>query len=100
MASRQGDSIVAVNFEPDDRFLYPVRIQIRGVDRYHILSDVIECITDKLKLSIDSLHTETIDRIVECYIDFKVHSREDLDYVITLISDIVGVDEAYCVNIE
>ena len=100
MASRQGDSIVAVNFEPDDRFLYPVRIQIRGVDRYHILSDVIECITDKLKLSIDCLHTETIDRIVECYIDFKVHSREDLDYVITLISDIVGVDEAYCVNIE
>lgn len=99
MASRQGDSIVAVNFEADDRFLYPVRIQIRGVDRYHILSDVVECITDKLKLSIDCLHTETIDRIVECYIDFKVHSREELDNIITLIDSIDGIDEAHCVNI-
>ncbi len=95
MASRQGDSIVAVNFEPDTRFLYPVRVHIRGVDRYHILSDVIECITDRFRLSIDCLHTETIDRIVECYIDFKVHSREELNDIITLIGSIEGVDEAY-----
>lgn len=99
MASRQGDSIVAVNFESDNRFLYPVRIQIRGVDRYHILSDVVGCIADKLQLSIDRLHTENRDRIVECYVDFKVHSREELDNVITLISGIDGVDEAYGVNI-
>lgn len=99
MASRQGDSIVAVNFESDNRFLYPVRIQIRGVDRYHMLSDVVGCIADKLQLSIDRLHTENRDRIVECYVDFKVHSREELDNVITLISGIDGVDEAYGVNI-
>lgn len=99
MASRQGDSIVAVNFESDNRFLYPVRIQIRGVDRYHMLSDVVRCIADKLQLSIDRLHTENRDRIVECYVDFKVHSREELDNVITLISGIDGVDEAYGVNI-
>lgn len=100
MASRQGDSIVAVNFEPDNRFLYLVRVQIRGVDRYHILSDVVECITDKLKLSIDCLHTETVDRIVECYVDFKVHSREELDNIVALIDSIDGVDEAHGVNIE
>lgn len=100
MASRQGDSIVAVNFEPDNRFLYPVRVQIRGIDRYHILSDVVECITDKLKLSIDCLHTETVDRIVECYVDFKVHSREELDNIVALIDSIDGVDEAHGVNIE
>lgn len=99
MASRQGYSIVAVNFESDNRFLYPVRIQIRGVDRYHMLSDVVGCIADKLQLSIDRLHTENRDRIVECYVDFKVHSREELDNVITLISGIDGVDEAYGVNI-
>lgn len=99
MASRQGDSIVAVNFESDNRFLYPVRIQIRGVDRYHMLSDIVGCIADKLQLSIDRLHTENRDRIVECYVDFKVHSREELDNVITLISSIDGVDEAYGVNI-
>lgn len=99
MASRQGDSIVAVNFESDNRFLYPVRIQIRGVDRYHMLSDVVGCIADKLQLSIDRLHTENRDRIVECYVDFKVYSREELDNVIALISGIDGVDEAYGVNI-
>lgn len=90
---------MAVNFESDNRFLYPVRIQIRGVDRYHMLSDVVRCIADKLQLSIDRLYTENRDRIVECYVDFKVHSREELDNVITLISGIDGVDEAYGVNI-
>lgn len=100
MASRQGDSIVAVSFEPDIKFLYPVRVQIRGIDRFHFLIDVVECITEKLKLSIDCLHTETIDRIVECYVDFKVHSRDELDNIITLIGLIEGIDEIYSESIE
>lgn len=64
------------------------------------MSDVVECITDKLKLFIDCLHTETVDRIVECYIDFKAHSKGKLDNIVALIDSIDGVDEAHGVNIE
>ncbi len=57
LASQQGDSIVAVNFEENPAVLYPVRIQIKGVDRYHLLSDLVECITEKLHLSMNRLFT-------------------------------------------
>ena len=100
MASQQGDSILAIEFKENEHFLYPVRVQIRGVDRYHLLSDLIECITEKLHLSINKLATVTIDRIAVCTIDFAVHSASELDSAIKSISAIKGVDEVHRVDIE
>lgn len=100
LASEQGDSIVAVNFEEDDRFLFPVRICIRGVDRHHLLSDVVACVTEKQNLSISKLVTETKDRIVETTVDFEVHSAEELQQAIDSISEINNVDEVARVDIE
>ena len=100
MASQQGDSILAIEFKENEHFLYPVRVQIRGIDRYHLLSDLIDCITEKLHLSINKLATETIDRIAVCSIDFAVHSASELDSAIKSISAIKGVDEVHRVDIE
>lgn len=100
MASQQGDSILAIDFKENEHFLYLVRVQVRGVDRYHLLSDLIECITEKLHLSINKLATETIDRIAVCSIDFAVHSASELDSAIKSISAIKGVDEVHRVDIE
>ena len=100
LASEQGDSIVAVNFEEDDRFLFPVRICIRGVDRHHLLSDVVACVTEKQNLSISKLVTETKDRIVEITVDFEVHSAEELQQAIDSIGEINNVDEVARVDIE
>ncbi len=93
LSSQMGDSLVAVDFEEDDEFLYPVTITIKAVDRFHLLSDLVECITEKLKLSIDSLTTVTEDAIVDCRINFLVHSIGELRMVITYINQIDGVDE-------
>ena len=100
MASQQGDSILAIEFKENELFLYPVRVQVSGVDRYHLLSDLIDCITEKLHLSINKLATETIDRIVDCTIDFAVHSANELDSAIKSILAIKGVDEVRRVDIE
>lgn len=100
LASEQGDSIVAVNFEEDDRFLFPVRICIRGVDRHHLLSDVVACVTEKQNLSISKLVTETKDRIVETTVDFEVHSAEELQQAIDSIGEINNVDEVARVDTE
>lgn len=100
MASQQGDSILAVEFKEEDRFLYPVRIQMRGVDRYHLLSDLVDCITENLHLSIARLSTETVDRIAVCTIDFSVHSAGELSAAIKSISAIDGVDEVHRVEID
>lgn len=95
VASQQGDSILAIEFKENKRFLYPVRIQVRGIDRFHLLSDLIDCITEKLQLSINKLSTETIDRIAICTIDFAVHSAGELDTAIKSIAAIKGVDEVH-----
>lgn len=99
MASQQGDSIVAVNFEEDPEFLYPVRLMIRGIDRYHLLSDLVDCITERQHLSMTELSTNTIDNIAECTIDFAIHSVKELNETIESINAIDGIDEVYRVEI-
>lgn len=100
LASQRGDSIVAVNFEESEDFLYPVRISIRSVDRYHLLSDLINCITDRQHLSMNKLAIETVDHIVTCTIDFKIHSVGELQAAINSIAVIDGVDEVKRIDIE
>ena len=99
LASQYGDSIVAVNFE-DSRELYPVRISVRAIDRYHLLSDLVECITEKLRLSMRGLSTETADNIGVCTIDFAVHSMGELQTAMDSIAAIPGVDEVQRIHVE
>lgn len=92
LASQKGDNIVSVDFQPDHT-LYPVTINIRAVDRYHLLIDLVDCISNDLNLSIDSLNTVTEDAIVTCSITFSVHSFTELQSIMRHISIIPGVDE-------
>ncbi len=100
LASQHGDSIVAVNFEDECTCLYPVRISVRAIDRYHLLSDLVDCITEKLHLSMIGLSTETIDHIGVCTIDFEVHSMNELQTAMDSIAAIDGVDEVQRIDIE
>ena len=99
LASQHGDSITSVNFEENEAFLYPVRIRVQGIDRYHLMSDLIDCITDKLHLSMSSLATENIDRIAICNIDFSVHSLSELQAAMESIARINGIDEVTHVHL-
>ena len=93
LASQQGDSIVSVDYKENPDALYPVAIQILAIDRFHLLSDMINCITNELRLSISSLSTTTTDCIVNCTIRFGVHSFGELQTIISQVSAIDGVEE-------
>ncbi len=93
LASRAGDTIVDINFKEDVDILYPVRVNVKAVDRYHLLRDLIDCITEKLKLSIAGLTTITVDEIVDCTINFSVHSARELQDVVSYLYVVKGVDE-------
>ncbi|MDE6393673.1 MAG: HD domain-containing protein [Muribaculaceae bacterium] len=92
LASQFGDSIVPVDYRPDAT-LYPVTIVIKAVDRYHLFVDLVDCITNRLHLAMDSINTSTVDSIVTLRISFAVHSFQELQTIIHHISDIEGVDE-------
>jgi GTP pyrophosphokinase len=93
MSSRYGDSIVAVDFQAEESVLYPASITVHAVDRQHLLSDLIDSISNKFRLSINSLHTVTEDEIVTCTVNFYVHSYDELQTIVDTISDISDVDE-------
>ncbi|MCF0159230.1 MAG: bifunctional (p)ppGpp synthetase/guanosine-3',5'-bis(diphosphate) 3'-pyrophosphohydrolase, partial [Bacteroidaceae bacterium] len=92
-ASQQGDSIVNVEFNEDPKLQYPVTVYIRAIDRYHLLMDLIEEISNHLHLSIDSLTTKTQDEIVDCSITFYVHSVKELVSTLDRLYEIEGVEE-------
>ena len=100
LASRWGDSIVSVNFEENEAFLYPVRICVRGIDHKHLLRDIVACVTERQNLSMTRLMIETKDEIIECTIDFAVHSIYELHSAMDSILEIDGIDEVHRVDIE
>lgn len=76
LASQFGDDIVSVEFEPDDT-LYPVTVTVKAVDRFHLFLDVVDCISNKLNLNIDSYNSTCEDSIVTSQLSFGVHSYEE-----------------------
>lgn len=92
MASSYGDDVVSVNFSAGDT-LYLVTLKVRAVDRNHLFVDLVDCITNTFRLSMESFNTKTDRNIVVCKIRFGVHSYAELKTIIDHISTIDGVDE-------
>lgn len=92
LASSYGDDVVSVDYCPAQT-LYPVTLQVRAVDRHHLLIDLADCITNRLNLIIDSFNTRKQHGIVECKISFGVHSANELKTIISYLFTIKGVDE-------
>lgn len=97
LASQLGDNIESVVFNPDNT-LYPVSISVKAVDRYHLLIDLVESITNQLHLAMNNINTECVDNIVTAKISFAVHSYSELETIIRHISHIDGVDEVKRIN--
>ena len=95
MASEKGNTIITVDdFVADPDVLYPVRVEIVGIDRYHLLQDILDCIVERHKLSMHGLSTHTEDDIVTCSIEFTVRSADELTQALNAIRAIKGVEEA------
>lgn len=92
LASQWGENIVDVDFQPDTT-LYPVTLEIRCVDRSHMVIDIVDCISNKLNLSIGSINTETQDAIVSIILTLGVHSDDELQTIMGHIHQIPDVDE-------
>lgn len=92
LASQFGDDIESVDFIPDGT-LYPVTVTVKAVDRYHLFLDLVDCISNRLNLSIDSYNSSTTDSIVTIEIRFGVHSYTELQKIVSHISGIRDVDE-------
>lgn len=93
-ASEKGNTIVEVkDFVADPSILYPVKVEIVCIDRYHLMQDILNCIVEGCHLSMTGLTTHTKDDIVTCSIEFAVHSSDELNQALAGIRKIDGVEE-------
>lgn len=95
LSSKLGDNVEAYDFQERPDLQFPVTVSIKAIDRYHLLMDLIQNITNTLHLSIDSLTTVTKDNIAECSITFYVHSVKELVHTLSYLYTIPGVDEVH-----
>lgn len=94
MASENGNSIVAIeDFEPCPDCLYPVSIDITGIDRDYLAHEILNCIVEKHHLPISNLSMVAKENIVSCHIEFSVHSGKEFKEIKTLITAIDNVEE-------
>lgn len=94
MASEKGNTIVSVDdFVAEEDVLYPVKVEVIGIDRYHLLQDILDCIVGRCHLSMSSLCSKTVDDIVTCDIEFAVHSAVERDETVSAIQYISGIEE-------
>ena len=99
-ASERGHTIVAVeDFNASPATVYPVRIQVTAIDRYHLLQDIIDCIVEGSHISMTGFNTRTEDEIVSSTIDFGIHSATELSSAISRISSIDGVEQVQVVKL-
>ena len=60
----------------------------------------LETASYELGLSIESLHTVTMDFIVDCTIKFGIHSYGELQMITSHLYHIKGVEEVYNEELE
>lgn len=92
LASREGEKIVNAKWNKHTILSFLARISMRGIDRLGVVSDVTQHIARELNVNIRKIFIETHDGIFEGYIDLYVHSTDDLNSLIKIISQVKGME--------
>jgi GTP pyrophosphokinase len=92
LMSRHGDKIVSAKWTTHKVLSFLARIEIQGMDRIGILSELTRVISDELRVNIRRLNIESHDGIFESSIDLYVHDAADLNNLIGNVMRIKGVD--------
>lgn len=92
LMSRHGDRIVSAKWTTHKVLSFLARVEVRGMDRAGILSELVKMISDELRVNIRRLNIESHDGIFETSIDLYVHNATNLNNLIGNVMRIKGVD--------
>ncbi len=92
LMSQHGDKIVSAKWTTHKVLSFLARIEVRGMDRIGILSELVKVISDELRVNIRKLHIDSHDGIFESMIDLYVHNISDLNNLVMNVMKIKGID--------
>ncbi len=91
LATRNGGKIINAKWTQHTILSFLARIDIRGIDRIGIVSDITKDITQLLSVNIRKIFFETHDGVFDGYIDLYVHNTKDLEDIIERIRQVKGI---------
>ncbi len=91
LMSSHGDRIVAAKWTQHKVLSFLARIEVLGMDRLGILSELVKIISDELKVNIRKFNIESHDGVFESTIDLYVHDSTSLNNLIGNVMKIKGV---------
>ena len=93
LASKYGNLLVVPDWDGiGGRDAFPVRIQIKGVDRIGMLSDIARLITQEMNVNMRKLYLAAEDGLFDGYIEVLVHEKSEIDTMLTSLKGVAGVD--------
>jgi GTP pyrophosphokinase len=79
LMAQYGDKIVSAKWTTHKMLSFLARIDVRGMDRIGIISEITKVISDELMVNIRKFHIESHDGIFEGFIDLYVHDVSHLN---------------------
>jgi guanosine-3',5'-bis(diphosphate) 3'-pyrophosphohydrolase len=92
LMSSEGNRLIAVKWTIHKIVSFLARIQMNGIDRIGIVSEVTGIISDELNVNMRNVNVTVHDGIFEGTIDLYVHHTKDLNNLILKLVNIKGVD--------
>ncbi|MCB8964301.1 MAG: bifunctional (p)ppGpp synthetase/guanosine-3',5'-bis(diphosphate) 3'-pyrophosphohydrolase [Bacteroidales bacterium] len=92
LMAQHGDKIVSAKWTAHKMLSFLARIEVRGMDRIGIISEITKLISEELMVNIRKLLIESHDGIFEGFIDLYVHDIAHLNNLIMNLMKIKGMD--------
>ena len=93
MAAEHGEMLVPIKWSSHKVLSYLSILEIRGIDRMGILSEMVQVITNELNVNIREMHIQSHDGIFEGTICLYVRSTDDLKNLMERVSQVKGIDK-------
>ncbi|MCD4770316.1 MAG: GTP pyrophosphokinase, partial [Bacteroidales bacterium] len=92
LMSSEGDNLVAVKWTIHKLVSFLAKIQLNGIDRVGIVSEVTKIISNELNVNMRNVQISVHEGVFEGTIDLYVHHTKDLNNLIMKLVNIKGVD--------
>ena len=93
LKSTYGKRILDAKWDMHKRLFFDATIQISGIDRIGLLNQVTQVISGQLNVNIHHIDITCGEGIFNGKIELRIHDREDVNTIISLLKDIDGLQE-------
>lgn len=100
LATTEGSKIINAKWTKHTLLSFLARLEIKGIDRLGIVSEITNYITKILSVNIRKIFFETHDGVFDGYIDLYVHNTKDLEEITQNIKQMKGIESTTRVDIK